>query len=182
MKFMLRRKNLRIPVAAYIMARAVWHGTHALLLRSDEPARSELRVVVPSLLGVRSTFRQVHGTSANRRSPKRGVYAMAGVPETEVGDRILVRQPTDDIAQYLAAIVDSSDDAIISVDVHGIMTSWNKGAERLFGYTFAETVGKSVTILLPSDRQDEERAILQRISRGGRVDHYETFASERTAV
>jgi PAS domain S-box-containing protein len=104
---------------------------------------------------------------------------MAGLPETKVDDRILVRQPTDDIAQYLAAIVDSSDDAIISVDVHGTMTSWNKGAERLFGYTFAETVGKSVTILLPCDRQDEERTILQRISRGGRVDHYETVRQRK---
>src|SRR5438477_13070841 len=59
------------------------------------------------------------------------------------------------------------------------MMSWNKGAERLFGYTAAETVGKSVTILLPSDRQDEERAILQRIGRGGRVDHYETVRQRK---
>jgi PAS domain S-box-containing protein len=104
---------------------------------------------------------------------------MAGLPETKVDDGTLVRQPTDDIAQYLAAVVNSSDDAIISVDVQGTMTSWNKSAEPLFGYTFPETVGKSVTILLPSDRHDEERAILQRISRGGRVDHYETVRQRK---
>jgi PAS domain S-box-containing protein len=104
---------------------------------------------------------------------------MAGLPETKVDGRTLVRQPTDDLAQYLAAIVDSSDDAIISVDVHGTMTSWNKGAERLFGYGFAEAVGKSITILLPSDRQDEEGAILRRISRGARVNHYETVRQRK---
>jgi PAS domain S-box-containing protein len=104
---------------------------------------------------------------------------MAGLPEAKLDGRIPARQPTDDIAQYLAAIVDSSDDAIISVDVHGTMTSWNKGAEQLFGYKFAETVGKSITILLPSGRQEEERAILQRISRGARVDHYETVRQRK---
>jgi PAS domain S-box-containing protein len=75
----------------------------------------------------------------------------------------------------LSAIVDSSDDAIISKDLNGIITSWNKSAERLFGYTAEETIGKSITILIPPDRQDEEPNILSRLRRGERVDHFETI-------
>ena len=74
----------------------------------------------------------------------------------------------------LAAIVESSDDAIISKDLDGIITSWNRGAERLFGYTASEAVGQPVTILIPEDRLDEEPSILGRVRAGERVDHYET--------
>jgi len=76
--------------------------------------------------------------------------------------------------QRLAAIVEFSDDAIISKDLDGVITSWNRGAERLFGYTAAEVIGKSVMILIPPDREDEEPEILERIRRGHSVDHYET--------
>jgi PAS domain S-box-containing protein len=75
----------------------------------------------------------------------------------------------------LTAIVKSSDDAILSKDLNGIITSWNAGAQRLFGYTAGEAVGKSVTMLIPDDRQDEEPEILGRIRRGERVKHYETI-------
>jgi two-component system CheB/CheR fusion protein len=75
---------------------------------------------------------------------------------------------------HMAAIVESSDDAIISKDLNGTIVSWNKGAEKLFGYTAAEAVGKPVTILIPLDRVDEEPEILQRIRRGELIDHYET--------
>src|SRR5262249_52152139 len=71
-------------------------------------------------------------------------------------------------------IVESSEDAIISKDIAGIVTTWNKGAERLFGYTSDEMVGKPVTSLIPSDRHGEERAILERISRGEQIESYET--------
>lgn len=74
----------------------------------------------------------------------------------------------------LAAIVESSDDAIISKDLNGIIASWNKGAERLFGYRAEEVVGKPVTILMPPERVTEEPAILARIRSGERMDHYET--------
>jgi PAS domain S-box-containing protein len=79
----------------------------------------------------------------------------------------------------LATIVESSDDAIISKDLDGIITSWNQGAERLFGYTAAEAVGKSVTMLIPADRQDEEPGILARVRRGERIDHYETVRQRK---
>ncbi|MFY9840225.1 MAG: PAS domain S-box protein [Xanthobacteraceae bacterium] len=74
----------------------------------------------------------------------------------------------------LWSIIDNSDDAIITKNLDGIISSWNKSAERIFGYTAAEVVGKSVTILIPPDRHDEEPAILARLRRGERTDHYET--------
>ena len=84
------------------------------------------------------------------------------------------RRTSDRATGLLAAIIDSSDDAIISKDLNGIITSWNKSAERLFGYTAEEAVGKSITMLIPADRQDEEVEILSRIRRAERVDHFET--------
>jgi PAS domain S-box-containing protein len=84
-----------------------------------------------------------------------------------------------DANALLASIVESSDDAIISKDLNGIITSWNKGAERVFGYTSEEAVGRPVTLLIPADRQDEEPAILERIRRGQRVDHYETVRQRK---
>lgn len=74
----------------------------------------------------------------------------------------------------LSAIVESSDDAILSKDLNGIIQTWNKGAERLFGYTAGEAVGRSILILIPPDRHNEEPGILSRIRAGERVDHYET--------
>ena len=74
----------------------------------------------------------------------------------------------------LAAIVESSDDAIVGKDLTGTITSWNHGAERVFGYTSEEAIGRSVSMLIPADRLDEEVSILDRLSRGERIDHFET--------
>ena len=74
----------------------------------------------------------------------------------------------------LAAIVESSDDAIVSKDLNGIINSWNKGAERVFGYSAEEAIGQPATLLIPLDRADEEPTILSKIRHGERVDHYET--------
>ncbi len=73
-----------------------------------------------------------------------------------------------------AAIIDSSDDAIISKTLDGIIRTWNHGAERLFGYTAAEAVGQHVQMLFPADRLDEEPRIIDRLRAGERVDHFET--------
>lgn len=89
------------------------------------------------------------------------------------------RKIADETAQRLAAIVESSDDAILSKDLNGIITSWNNGAERLYGYKAHEVIGQPVTILIPEDRQDEEPQILARIRRGDRIDHYETIRQHK---
>ncbi len=81
--------------------------------------------------------------------------------------------------QHLAAIVESSDDAIISKDLSGIITSWNQGAERIFGYKAEEVIGKSITILIPQDRQNEEPIILKKIVEGERIEHYDTVRQHK---
>lgn len=79
-----------------------------------------------------------------------------------------------DAAQRLAAIVESSDDAIISKNLDGIIQSWNQGAERIFGYAPEEVIGKSILIIIPPERQQEETLILGRVRSGQRVDHFDT--------
>ena len=85
------------------------------------------------------------------------------------------RKDADDARAYLAAIIDSSDDAIVSKTLEGIVTSWNKAAETIFGYTAEEMIGQPITRLFPPDRLEEENLILSRIKRGERVDHFETI-------
>jgi PAS domain S-box-containing protein len=84
-----------------------------------------------------------------------------------------------EIEGRLAAIVASSDDAIISKDLDGRITSWNAAAERLFGYTEEEAIGQSITILIPKDRLNEEIAVLSRIRAGLSVDHFETIRQHK---
>jgi PAS domain S-box-containing protein len=88
--------------------------------------------------------------------------------------------PVDDVAgsltdaQRFAAIVQFSNDAIITKDLDGVIASWNPAAERIFGYSAEEVIGKPVTILIPPERHNEEPIILQRIRQGERIEHYET--------
>jgi two-component system CheB/CheR fusion protein len=74
----------------------------------------------------------------------------------------------------LAAIVDSSDDAIISKTLDGVITSWNRAAERMFGYSSSEAVGRHITLIIPADRHGEEEMVLSRLRRGERIDHFDT--------
>ena len=99
-----------------------------------------------------------------------GASGPAAFPEGLSGERA---------AQHYAAIVESSADAILSKDLNGVIMSWNRGAELLFGYTAEEAVGKSVTILIPADRHEEEPKILERVRRGESVDHYETIRQRK---
>jgi PAS domain S-box-containing protein len=84
------------------------------------------------------------------------------------------RMRAAEVQARLAAIVESSDDAIISKTLEGIILSWNTGAERLFGYTASEAVGRSILLIIPPEREDEEREVLERLRRGERVEHFET--------
>ena len=92
--------------------------------------------------------------------------------ESELGD-------TEQRLRWLASIVENSDDAIVSKNLDGIVTSWNRGAERIFGYTAEEAIGQPITIVIPQDRHDEERTILTRIRRGERIDHFETIRQRK---
>ena len=82
-------------------------------------------------------------------------------------------------AELLAAIVASSDDAMVSKSLDGIITSWNHSAERIFGYTAKEAIGQSIMLIIPPDRRDEETDILARLRRGERVDHFETVRIQK---
>src|SRR3954465_16050681 len=80
----------------------------------------------------------------------------------------------DDAALRVAAIVESSDDAIVGKDLNGVVTNWNKAAERIFGYTADEMIGRSITTIIPPELQGDEPGILAQIQAGERIEHFET--------
>jgi PAS domain S-box-containing protein len=86
-----------------------------------------------------------------------------------------VNANTDNLQARLAAIIDSSDDAIVSKTLDGVITSWNRGAERMFGYSEAEAIGRHIFLIIPDDRRVEEEDVLARLRRGEKVDHFETL-------
>ena len=104
------------------------------------------------------------------------VFDEAGVVigASKIARDISDRKHADVVARRLAAVVESSDDAIVSKDLNSIITSWNRGAERMFGYTASEAVGRSIRMIIPPDLQSEEDMVLARIHAGATVDHYET--------
>ncbi len=103
---------------------------------------------------------------------RRGKAQPAGIDSPARIDSVL--DPAAGLAR-LAAIIDSSDDAIVSKTLEGVITSWNGAAERIFGYTEAEAVGRHITMIIPEDRLQEEREVLARLVKGERIDHFETI-------
>jgi PAS domain S-box-containing protein len=85
------------------------------------------------------------------------------------------RKLAEEVSNRLAAVIEFSDDAIITKNLNGIISTWNPGAERIFGYAAHETLGQPITMLIPDDFLDEEPSILERLRRGERIDHYETI-------
>ena len=100
-----------------------------------------------------------------------------GDPATDRGDRYFLTG--EQVARHYAAIVESSDDAILSQDLDGIIRSWNQAAEELFGYRAEEAVGMPVTILIPTERHAEETMILDRVRRGERTAQFETVRKRK---
>ena len=98
---------------------------------------------------------------------------------SKIGRDITERKRSEQVEKRFASIVESSDDAIVSKDLDGIINTWNPGAEQLFGYTAKEIIGKPITLLIPTDRHGEESDILSRIRRGECVDHYETVRQRK---
>jgi PAS domain S-box-containing protein len=101
-----------------------------------------------------------------------------------VGQRIkdelsLLRQRADRSGTLLASIVESSDDAIVSKTLDGVITSWNRGAERLFGYNADEAIGQPITLIIPADRRDEETTIIESLRRGDRIEHFQTVRQRK---
>ena len=107
-----------------------------------------------------------------RREVESGAHP-ASTQAEEWRDEAVQREQQQAIGARLRAIVESSEDAIISKDLSGIIQSWNRGAEEMFGYTEAEAVGRPISLVVPPDRLNEEAEILERIRAGGRVKHFE---------
>ena len=136
---------LAVPAGAYFFAAPI--GSLRISGRDDQ---------VAALMLVLVGFGMALLSQSQRRAVERAVRAEAA-------------------ARLLASIVESSDDGIISNDLNGLVTSWNKGAERIFGYAAEEIVGGPISVLYPPDRLDEMSGILEQITRGEFIDHYQTL-------
>ncbi len=108
-----------------------------------------------------------------------GKFASSAYQTWETQEALTVQMAeilkAEQAAGLLAAIIESSDDAIISKSLSGIITSWNKSAEQLFGYVSEEAVGQNITLIIPSDRREEETMILERLRKGQKIEHFETI-------
>ena len=137
----------------------------AICLKEDRPVRGT-EAIAERPDGTRVYFRPfptpLHDESGNLVG---AINVLVDVTEGKRGEMAAVR---------LASIVESSDDAIIGKNLDGTITSWNAGAERIFGYTADEAIGKSIRMIIPSDRQYEEDEVLSRIRSGEYVEHFET--------
>jgi PAS domain S-box-containing protein len=141
----------------------VWHGSYLIagIIKAVTGVASLATaiVLIPLLPKVISLPAQMQLQEANRK----------------LAVEITEREQATEARERLAAVVESSEDAIVSKNLNGTITAWNPGAERLFGYSTSEAVGKSMRMLLPAERANEEGDILDRIGRGERVEHFETI-------
>jgi PAS domain S-box-containing protein len=127
------------------------------------------------LLGMITTYWRKPHHPAESELQALDVLARQAADLVERNEAEAALRASRDQFRWLASIVESSDDAIVSKNLNGIITSWNKGAERIFGYLAEEVIGKPITILIPPERDHEEGVILGRIRRGDRIDHFETI-------
>lgn len=137
-------------ILAAVLRREGVNGREVQLRRAD----GSLRTVLVDAVGLWDVGRFVHAQCFTRD--------------------VTEQRRAEALSRHAAAIVEWSDDAIVSKNLDGVIQSWNRGAERIFGYTAAEAVGRPITMLIPPDRQEEEPRILERLRRGERVEHFET--------
>jgi len=148
----------------------------------DHPSAAKIANSVRSLLSASPQPSEVHAISVIHLLPETSMNHFPPVPEPPTDDSppsdaspgAAGYTDRDRAAQHYAAIIESSDDAILSKDLDGVILTWNAGAERLFGFTAQETIGQPVTIIFPADRIHEEKVILDRIRRGERIRNFET--------
>ena len=164
-----------------------WCGSHKLYAADGQPMAHEDCPMAQTL----RTGEAVRGVEAILERPdgKRIHFSPCPTALKDAAGRvtgginilmdITERISADRTNGHFAAIVESSDDAIISKGLDGVIRSWNKGAEQVFGYTAAEAVGCHVSLLIPADRQNEEPGIIERIRRGERIEHYETIRQRK---
>ena len=175
-----RSPTLRDPAERFCGSYRMFRPDGSLLPHDQCPMAEVLRTGVPVREG------EVH---IERPDGSRGIALVDIEAVKDSGGNIVgavncfqditERKRGEEAALRLAAIIESSDDAIVGKDLDGTITSWNDGAERIFGYLAEEVIGKPIMILIPPDRQKEEEAIIERIRRGERVEHYETIRQRK---
>jgi len=161
--------------------RAEMIGQSVLTLFASDPSDEERDIIArvtggESIRDFETVRRRKDGTLV---AVSLNVSPIVDSDGTTVGTVRIVRDVSESsrverAARRLAAIVESSDDAIVSKDLNGIVTSWNRAAERMFGYAAAEMIGRSIRIIIPANLQAEEDYVLSNIRRGDKVDHFET--------
>ncbi|MDB5296016.1 MAG: rpfC 5, partial [Phycisphaerales bacterium] len=159
--------------------------------RADEIVGRSITILIPPdrqheeamiLARVRRGERIDHFQTVRQRKDGRLLPVSVTISPVHDGDGRVVAaskiirdlSATSELEGRFQAIIESSDDAIVSKDLNGVVRSWNPGAERIFGYTAAEMIGRPIEVIFPPDRKDEEPRILERLRRGERVDHFET--------
>ena len=144
--------------------RAKWQGAIDRAIAEKSDYEVELRILLPD-----GSVKHIHTVGHPVLNASGDLVQFVG-SSTDITERKRAEQAT----RLLAAIVESSHDAIVSKSLNGVITSWNKGAERLFGYAAEEAVGQNITLIIPPERRDEERTIVEQLTRGERIDHFET--------
>jgi PAS domain S-box-containing protein len=162
-------ENVKLRKELFSIRKAV-----KMIIEQQEATNEELRASNEEVV---SSNEELQSTNEELETAKEELQASneeLATVNTELESRNVALEQANAIAGHFKAIVESSDDAIISKDLNGIILTWNKGAEKIFGYTTDEVVGKPVTILIPPDHIDEEPGILARIRAGEQIEHYET--------
>jgi PAS domain S-box-containing protein len=144
--------------------RAKWQEAIDRAIAEKSEYEVEFRVLLPD-----GSVKHIHTVGHPVLNASGDLVQFVG-SSTDITERKRAEQAT----RLLAAIVESSHDAIVSKSLNGVITSWNKGAERLFGYAAEEAVGQNIILIIPPDRRDEERMIVEQLTRGERVDNFET--------